>query len=223
MVNKQGCACQSVPATCGGTISDVCAITSHGVMLGFHALRFGFSLAEGGLAVGLRAVGGCGAGHDGGDCGRGFGEGREGGGAANPDLEALAQEIGCLTGKLSTRSLQFLITVVQELKPCQTPTWPPASQEPVSISIEIRGRPNVAAKPLFVPRPREPMRLFAPRLDSAESSPPLTNIQFIVTRDGKGIRAVVKVPNDQPAGVYVGPVFAGTDRTPLGRMTVNVE
>ena len=228
-MNKQGCACQNSPPTCGRATSDVHAITSHGVMLGFHALRFGFSLVEGGLAVGLRAVGGCGVGCGSGceagcrdDCGRGFLEGAEAGGAASPDLEGLAQEIGNLTGKLSTRSLQFLITAVQELKPCQSPARHPVRHDPVSIFVEIRGKRNVVADTLVVQRPREPTLLFVPRLDSADSSPPLTNIQFLVTRDGEHIRAVVTVPEDQPAGVYVGPVFDEARRTPLGQMRVKI-
>ena len=188
--------------------SDVAAITSHALRLGYRATKLGFNLLEGGLRQGLGAD-------------DRFEDSRRGVKDPSPDINALAQQIGQLAGQLSTASLKFLLAVLQDLKPGGAP-WPIPPYGQAEVECEVNGNNNATAKDFYITQPKDPKKLFVNGLYSSASKKPITDIKFTVTVDGHHFRAVITVPERQPAGVYSGLVFGGADEKSLGTMTVEI-
>ena len=85
-----------------------------------------------------------------------------------------------------------------------------ASRQPLRVSLDLQ--PGAAARPLVV----QPLRALAPEIAA------LTDVAFVQGGDAGPPTLRVRVPEDQPPGVYAGAVVDGDSGEPLGTLTARV-
>lgn len=99
----------------------------------------------------------------------------------------------------------------------------PAAVGDVPLTCNIRGNRRAVGEPSTLRHPEQATSLTIAGLISPNPVlPPLKNVSFSGSPDGRGIAANIVVPDDQPAGTYSGVVCDGLTHKPLGTLTVQV-
>jgi hypothetical protein len=108
---------------------------------------------------------------------------------------------------------------VQAVPPHATPAF-------VALTCQISGSRSAVVKAAQVSRPARPIHpeqmTTAPLTATTDGGRPIGGVSFTPAPGGAGLIAEIPIPDDQPAGVYSGVIFAAGSETPLGFLAIEV-
>lgn len=169
------------------------------------------------------------------------------------DVRAMAGNLLGLARQLSSATFDICEALLRQADTLMTPPPPgsthvPAFQEPkppqaqqpvkqpfaaaaaapvIPLEVLFNGKETVRAHTSTLARPAAPTGAEQVSCDGlarrSGSAAPITDIAFDVNPHGAGLRVMVTVPQDQPAGVYSGAVYCQTQTSPLGEIVIEVD
>ena len=113
-------------------------------------------------------------------------------------------------------------------RPAKRPT-PPKAPEPAALHLAARfvGAPKATAAPQTLRRPEAPTApadvTATPLASRTEGVAPITDVSFEADLASGGLTAIVTVPAGQAPGVYSGLIYAKSEKTPLGLLSIELK
>ena len=96
----------------------------------------------------------------------------------------------------------------------------------MALTVVFAGSVQAAAHSTALDRPKLPTRpdeiTAAPLTNRAGDAAPLAGVTFAADLSHGGLIATVTIPSGQPAGIYSGPVYAGSQDLPLGLLVIEL-
>ncbi|GGE02663.1 hypothetical protein GCM10011529_06420 [Polymorphobacter glacialis] len=152
------------------------------------------------------------------------------------DINRLGKRMLQLSRDLSTTGFDLLAAVLRDpkilaaIRPSgddnsdRPPRIPkPTPQDPVPLTCVFRGTRGGTATPTTLQPPPRPTILTLQALKPVGGDhPAITGTRFRPAQAGRGIVAVITIPDDQPAATYTGDVTDEASNTVLGTLTIEV-
>jgi hypothetical protein len=164
------------------------------------------------------------------------------------DVDALAKRMIDLARDLSTTTLDVVERLLRESRapdgpnkapafhPNPHPAGPKGSDEPkpqsapgihlMRVNCCFTGNRRAIVRSAALTRPLQPIfaeeHLTAEPLSSTSGARAITDVTFEADKSGGGLIITIATPDDQPAGVYAGMVYAPHQDWPLGVLAVEV-
>lgn len=169
------------------------------------------------------------------------------------DVRAMAGNLLGLARQLSSATFDICEALLRQADTLMTPPPPgsthvPPFQEPkaapatqpgpqpsaasaaapvIALEVLFNGKEAVRAHTSTLARPAAPTGAAHVSCDGlarrSGSAAPITDLVFDINPQGPGLRVMVTVPQDQPAGVYSGAVYCTTQKSPLGEIVIEVD
>lgn len=102
----------------------------------------------------------------------------------------------------------------------------PAPAE-IHLAVQFEGKRSGRAHTKTLARPQAPTAVDQIACDSLTAqggtAAPITGITFAAHPGGQGLAVRIVVPQDQPSGIYVGPVYCSTQPLPLGQLVIEID
>jgi hypothetical protein len=102
---------------------------------------------------------------------------------------------------------------MERLRPAET------KPRPLTIACEVVGHPRAKADPASIEPRDAPEHLHIGPLQARQPhKPDITRVALVSAGSGEGARAIIHVPEDQPPGIYNGPILAGPHDEMVGNI-----
>lgn len=149
------------------------------------------------------------------------------------DISRLGKRLLQLTRDLGTTGFDLMAAVLNDpaIRQAIQPNGPPNPNDPqrrrqpgaATVNCVFRGRGKATAEATTLQQPDSPTTLtIAGLMPVAGKAPPITRISFGPAHLGRGIIATITIPDDQPAGTYVGDIKDEATNNSLGTLTIAV-
>jgi hypothetical protein len=168
------------------------------------------------------------------------------------DVRHMAANMLGLAKQLSTAAFEICETLLRQADTLMTPPPPGSTHVPpfpepkshpaqqpgaqpiatpvapmIALDVLFNGKETVRAHTTTLARPEAPTGAAQIGCDGLAqrggSAAPITDVVFDTNPHGPGLRVMVTVPKDQPAGVYSGAVYCTTQPLPLGQLVIEVD